>query len=411
MKIKYALLISAAFATTHAVQAQKITDKDISFEFKRLPMEPIGVNFTNFQSQVQLNYLAENAAKQAEYAQKVKEATARYEQDLKEWELKDKEAEAQYQQEMEAYNKKSGAQKLLEKKMLEEGKPTKKHVPQPTMEVLPSPLLKKEFDANLLAASYLKLEGFSNTGENPVKITTIINGFEPSTPTYKTQPTGATVNGSPTMQSFYETTYKFPMAVKVEVPGKGVVYNEQIAKFSQPTVAKVTPTGSFDQQKYLSELEEQAVVENLKFINEMLNDKYGFVKSNRKSIIYSVETKKVNYDDYAGAFENAIIGYNMLLNNKTEGTVKIQAAIAAWEKALTESNLSDKKARINANITLVTRLNLAEAYLWVDDYANAEMQLLKLNTLDPSRKQRAYAEELSKLVKDQKTRFDVNKNS
>jgi hypothetical protein len=410
MKIKYALLFTAALAAANSLQAQKVTDKDITFDFKRLPLEPLGTTFTTYQTQVQLNYLAENAAKKAEYEKQLKEADGKYEADMAEWKIKDKEAEAKYQKDLEVYNKKSGAQKLIEKKMLEEGKPVKQYVSQPSKNIPTPPLYKKEFDPSLLAASYLKLEGLKNAPENPIKITATISGFEALPPVMKYEQSTVSVNGSASQTSYYETQYKFPMAIKVEVPGKGVILNDQIQKFTQYTVDKTTPNSGFDTQVHLRNLEEKAVSENLKYINDLLNDKYGFVKTNRKVIIYNVEPKKLNYDDYAAAFENAIVGYNMLLDNKTEGTAKIKTAIAAWEKALTEVNLADKKARINEDIALITRLNLAEAYVWVDDFANAEMQLLKLNALDPSRKQKAYAEELSKLMKDQKKRFDVNKS-
>ena len=413
MKLKTTIFFCAALLGAQGVFAQKVTDKDISVEYKRLPLEPLPM--FNYKSRVELAYLADNAAKKAEHEQQVRDAEAKYELEMKEWQLLENEAEAKYQKELEEWNKKSAAQKLIDKKILEEGKPVKQSPPRPYKNLPQSPNLKKEYDTSLLTSSYLKLDGFKDANDNAVIVTAQLHGFDVIPPILKTSQRSVISNGqaSPVTYCYYETSYKHPMTIKVEVPGKGVVFNQAIEEFNTYTVAKTAETKGTSQamntESYLTTLEDKVLADNLKVVTDLLNTKFGYTKMTHEAVLYNVEPKKLNYDDYQSAYENAMMGYTMMADNKAGATEKIKTAIGIWEKALTESNLSDKKARVNAEITLATRFNLAEAYTWIDDYTNAELQLVKITTLDPSRKERKYAENLEAFIKDQKVRYKANK--
>lgn len=77
---------------------------------------------------------------------------------------------------------------------------------------------------------------------------------------------------------------------------------------------------------------------------------------------------------------------------------------ALWEKALTESNPKDKKARIDEKVTAATLLNDAEANLWMNNFDEAELLLARLKLLDISR-YNTLAKELGTVVQDQRTRY------
>lgn len=438
------LLLAATFSKV--ISAQSIKDNDITYSYVRTPLEPLK-GFTNYQSKVELSYAAENAAMKADYEkkceeaeaqyqkdvaefpQKTKEAEAKYELDMKAWEVKDKEAEDKYQKELAEYNKKSTAQKLADQKLLNEGKPVKQSPPKPYKNLPPTPYkrmppapqYKKEYDTQLLASTYLKLEGFTNAPENAVIITVSISQFEIQGPKLITVNKEMTkiANGqsSKYIQPYYhyETSYRQPMSVKVEVPGKGVIFNQVIEEFSTFTADKTRETDNLaaqnmaDPSAYAKNLEEKTLAANLKYINELVNSKYGFSKVARTTVLNNVESKKMNYDDYQLAYDNAVSGYDMLATDKVGATIKIKEAIAIWEKAMLESNPDDKKARIDADVTLATRFNLAEAYLMIGDFTNAELQIRKINASDPSKKQKKRAEELEALEKDLKARDAANK--
>jgi hypothetical protein len=413
MKTKYFIPITLLFFAAGNIIAQKIIDKDISFTYIRLPQEPIGRAYQNYQSYVVPAYAAENAAKKADYEKKKADADAQYQMDLAIWSQKDKAAQDQYNRDMDTYNKKTTAQKLLDQNLLNQGKPVRQQVPMPVKNYPPEPQYKKEYDSNLLS-SYIKLDGFKNAGDNAVVITVTLYGFDGQQPQLiTTQKTVSDKNGSHNVNVYhYETQYKHPMSVKVEAPGKGVIMNQSIEAFNNYSVEKTPESdqpAQMDATSYLKNLEERVVVDNLKFINNMLNEKYGFSKAQRNTILYSAESKKENYDDLKSAYDNALAAYNSLIDDKGASLAKLKTSIDTWLKEASEANMNDKKARIDGEVGAMVELNLAEAFMWMDDYDDAQAHLAKLSSLDPSRHQRHHGEELAEMIKQQKKLFDANK--
>jgi hypothetical protein len=120
--------------------------------------------------------------------------------------------------------------------------------------------------------------------------------------------------------------------------------------------------------------------------------------------------KKISYDEYALAYVNVVAGYNNIINsdNKAQSDADLKNAIRIWEKALTESDLANKKARINEKVTAVTMLNLAEAYMWLDDYRNSEMYLNKMSTINLAGRDKKMAQSIRAFMLDKKNRYDLN---
>jgi hypothetical protein len=420
MKQVITLLTGAAIVLSSALTAQNIKDKEISFVYIQLPKEPVDKSIVNYQSKVVLTYSADNAAKKADYDAKMKIVDEQYAKDMEAWKIEDAAAEARYQKDMDDYNKKSLAQKVADQKLLNEGKPVRQRPQHPYRNNPEQPQLKKDYDTQLLASSYLRLDGFTNMPENAVIITATLYGFECIQPHLVTEQRNMTrtVDGKqqPYTSNFYhyETSYKHPMSVKVEVPGKGIVFSQVIDAFNQFVVVKTPATENqrpvnFDPVAYVQNLEEKALTDNLKYINDLVNDKYGFARITRKTVLNNVESKKMNYDDYQGAYDNAFAGYNLLASDRNGAIARIKLATDAWEKALLESNPADKKARIDAGVTMATRFNLVEAYMMIADYTNAATQLDKINSSDPDKKERARSAELRTMLEDLKMRANANK--
>jgi hypothetical protein len=419
MKQRILFFIGIFCFTLSSLPAQNIKDNDISFVYIQLPKEPVGKQFTNYQSTVVLSYAADNAAKKADYDAKMKIADDKYKSDLVQWEKEDHAADVKYSNEIREYNKKSLAEKVADQQLLNEGKPQRFYPPHPSRDSIIPPQLKKEYDTNLLAQSYIHLDGFNNKAENAVSIIVTMFGFDCIQPHIVMESRKMThyVDGKSQeyMSTFYhyETSYKHPMSVKVEVPGKGLVMDQVIEQFNSYVVVKTAETENsyppgFDPTAYVQNLQENCLQANLKYINELVNNKYGFARITRKTVLNNVESKKMNYDDYQSAYDNAVAGYNLLSTDKSGANAKIKSAIDTWEKALLESNPSDKKARVDAGVTMATRFNLVEAYIMIGDYANAQIQLDKINAAEPDKKERKRSEELKTLLEDFKMRATAN---
>ena len=148
-------------------------------------------------------------------------------------------------------------------------------------------------------------------------------------------------------------------------------------------------------------LESQTMDNNLKTIQTLLNNQYAFKRIvGYETEVYLVKDKKV---DYLAAIE----GYSLLAESyeKIEAKKKINEAISLWEKALTESDMENKKARIDEEVTYATYQNLVEAYIWVDEYSKAKSMITKLSTMDPPRKIRKKIELLAEFQKSQYEKY------
>ena len=55
---------------------------------------------------------------------------------------------------------------------------------------------------------------------------------------------------------------------------------------------------------------------------------------------------------------------------QTEAKAELEKAVELWNYALKESDLKNKKARIDAKVTATTHLNCAEAYIWLNKELN-----------------------------------------
>lgn len=411
-------LIASLFFSFQLIYAQKVEKVNTVFEYNRLPLKPLDQRVKSYQSEVILDYVKAIEEDKQKLEEEYQRELAEYPKLVKAWEQEKLEAEEKYNREMEEYNKKSTATKILEKQILEEN--TKPYLVVPTK---PYPPVKKEhtyqkvFDGNVLAGTYLKMDGYSKGTDNPVKISVTLHGFENSEPELKTSQSSvynsSTQSTTTVTNYWYEMNYKHPVSLKVEDPFAGILLNEMLAGtevFSN--YRSVTKQGSyppFTKENVLADLQTKIVDDNMKKMNEYLNSQFGYSKVKDTVILYRVEAKKFNYDDYQQAFEAANMAYSLLASDRKMAVEKLNTSIAAWQKILEEYNPDDKKARIDGDIAIATYLNLASAYIWLDEYMKVEEMLVKITTLKPSKNEQKRAEQIKVFSRDQKARWEANK--
>lgn len=421
MKTKNILLgLSLVVASTGF--SQKIKDHAVTFDYIQLPAKPIDKTVTTYTSTAVLPYEEQvNAEKQrvqedydrklAAHPAEVKAAEARYNEEM-----------VRYETALAAYNAKSTGSKLLEKALLDETskpvKPGKFYPPAaPKKEILNT---QKVFSGKMLASTYLKLDGFTKaTDDNGLKITATLYGFENLEPELKSSSKNSynsKTKQTTTVKTFwYEVKYKHPIGIRIETPAGEVVIDETFEQFNEYSVGKSASkknyAPSFSEDQFVKSLQSGIVQKNMKVINNYINANYGFQKVKRKTEIFRIEQKRKknhNYDDYQKAFELSLAGYNSLKSGSDAGKAKLTEAISIWESALSESNMDDKKARVNADITIATMFNLAEAFLFTDQYDKVEETLNKMVGQDPSRKEKKLIESYRKILKVQKERWNAN---
>ena len=123
--------------------------------------------------------------------------------------------------------------------------------------------------------------------------------------------------------------------------------------------------------------ERKALDNVLSNIGAFLSNRYGLLNKNMTTQIYTLRAKKHNYDALTLAARSLVGGYDLQLQpenaEKFEGT--LLKAIDVFNKELEEYIPMNKKARISDAAATFLYLNIAEAHLWLQDFAKCKQAL------------------------------------
>ncbi|MFC5269559.1 hypothetical protein [Adhaeribacter terreus] len=378
-------------------KAQDINFEKVNFEYVRLPLQPLPKELKTYSGNVVLVYKDEVEANKAARQQEVADIKAKAAADQDE------------------YKKKSFGEKAFNKIVLEEGKPKGPYIGK-------DPYLPKMHDAGILANSYIQIPGFTKQDANAdIQASVLLNGFAMSDMSEKTKQSSVKINGVETSSTkyFYEVSYKHPITLRVQDKTGRILHESPIESLNETITAN---TGEFKSkealEKYWSEnqntflrgLDESLITRNMNIVKDELASRYGFAKMPRATSVINIKDKKVSYDDFNQAFEKATTAYSKLalLDKQAEAATELEKAVELWNNALKESDLKNKKARVDAKVTAATHLNCAEAYMWLNNYEEAEKHINKIKVLDIS-KYESLAKELNTVIVEQKSRYNNNK--
>lgn len=365
-----------------------------------------------YASKVILDYKAEIEADLAA-------AEEEYQQALAEWPEKEAAAKAahdelvaNYERELEEWNKKSSVGKIIEKQVLENSKP---QPPRPYYP--PAKPYKREvkhqklFNEDQLASTYCRVEGL-DMDENGVQIEVHLFGFENDDPIaekkeYK-EYNSKTKQSTTLIKSFWMFNYRHSMSLRAVHPNGTILFDEvpnsisDYKSYTSPEEKRSYP--STRAETYIEKLETRAVEDNLGTIQWLINDKLGTTQQGRDVEVVYVNNKKGTHDDLENAMYDAKEGYGMLLSRPDDAKAKIQSAIDAWEAALDEADMNDKKARINAKIVPDLYNNLLFACAMVGDFNKADDHYSATLRLDLANRDENNLKELKMLVDDLRAR-------
>jgi hypothetical protein len=119
------------------------------------------------------------------------------------------------------------------------------------------------------------------------------------------------------------------------------------------------------------------------------------------------------YNDFKDALNNAKNGYAVIGKKETaaQGEEYLRKAVATWETAMKESNPSNKKARIDEDVTECLLMNLSAANVWLNDFTKAQEYLTKLDAFKLSMKEKNIKAGTKAFLIDQTNRVTAaNKN-
>lgn len=397
--------------------AQKISSEDMSYFYKRLPIMQVSKDVKNYQLYFDPVYETKNQSAVKVYELALASETERYKREMAVYPSLLRQANNQYEIEMAEYNKKSFGKKLLEKQLLEQNNKPVKNLPvKPVMKEIERPPLQSSYDYNVLASTYIKFEGFEESTSNALKVHVLLYGFDFTQPrtvnadltSFSTRSSTGTSN---TTYYHIEFSYRHPMALKVTTPeGKELlsVTPPELNLYETYKGADTDRPTIVNKDLLIKNMEEKILQDNLKFINNMLNDKFGYSWAKRTSKLFFVKNGGAEYNDLTAAFNEAIAGFSMLQQDSESAKQKINNAAEIWNKALQESDLNNKKARIHKELTMVLYNNLLEAYFALGNVQGGKALLNKMNGFSLSFNERKTKNEYETLFTDLKIRQQNN---
>lgn len=400
------------------VLSQKIKSEAVSYSYVQLPLTPLSKTITNYQSTIFASYELENKRKNEAYDSEMAAAEAEYQKELAAYPAKVKAAEDSYANEMVEWEKKSLAEKVLEKQLLNENnKPVKQVPPAPYKRYVAKPVLQRSYDYSALAGTYLNLGGFTNATTNAVKIEVTLNGFDYTKPVQlsEVKKEVSYVNGASTTTNvtYYhsEFSYRHTMSVKVTLPdGKELFYlsPQELNTYKTYKSAETKSVQYSNEEQLVQLFEEKIVQDNLKFIGDLVNDRIGFKLTERAGKLSYIKSKDDTYSDLMRAFNEGTSALQNLKDDEVAASTKLLDVIQTYQKALSESDLANKKARIDKDVTTMIHFNLLEIYFALKDVTSTESTLSVLNGLDLSHSDRKEKEAYEKQILDLKKRIAAN---
>ena len=398
--------------------SQSVKGEDITFTYVKLPSNPITPKPTNYLSYVTASYEAENQKLLTQFEADKAQAEADYQREMAELPNKQKASDEKYEREMKAWNEKSTASKIIESKVLNENnRPVKDYVPQPYRRTVSAPAIKTAYDYNSLASTYLHIDGFEKGSNNAMIYTTTLQGFESTAPRVvsEVKKEVSRVNNVSTTRdvTYYhlEFTYRHPMSFRVSNANNMEIYAASPAELTEFKTYKgpATKTSpSTDISAMLKTMEDKILQDNLTAINHMVNDRIGFEKTDRKTEIFFVKSKNESHNDILDAYNAATLGFKLFGTSEEQGTLKLNEAINLWKTALLESEIDNKKARIDKDITIALYYNLLEAYFILRNTTDADGILTTMGRMDLSNRDKKDLEKYNELYLNLKLRKAAN---
>lgn len=399
------------------VSAQNIKTEKVTYTYVKLPTNPVKPKPTSYYSQIKSGAESINADLKAKYEADLVAAESEYQDATNNYQSNLKAADEQYLKEMEEYNNKSMAKKLVEKQLLNENtKPVKRYVPTPSKKYVPEPKYATAHDVSTLASSYLKLDGFNRAEGSELNYLVTMETFEYSQPKVvsEVKKESTVSNGKSTSYdvTYYhiEFEYRLPMNIKVTRNGSEVYFENpaKLQEFTKYVGSATKAHPSTDVSVMAKNLELQVLKENLNYINHLVNDRLGFENTERKTGIDYVKDKKGEYADLTEAYNLANAAYNMLGKTDDQAKSKLEQAVALWSKALGESDLLDKKARIDKKVTTSLYFNLLEGYFILRNVDEGEKILNLMNKIDLSRSDAKLRDNYAQEFIDLRMRINAN---
>lgn len=416
--MKRSIIIGLILTCSIIGEAQNLKSEIAEYKFVRMPAEPqqncVGYHFTvstpypeNTNDLIEQSKRDHEAAV-ANYPNVLAESKKKYEDDLADYDKRVEDARENYNLEMENWNKLSKLEKVaMQDKMPVLNLPRKPEYREPYPPVYREPNTSNviTFDRKTLSDSYLYLEGFSKSeaGDNVIVGIVEVGEFEYLSPERKSKEESYYDNVSKTTKKrtvyYYETQYKRPVYLSLTYNGVSL----HSGLFASSGEYKTETTSN---SPSMSNIERRTVSEALQEINTYLNDKYGFTTILDKAEVHYVKNNKGEYDDLENGMQFGVAGFKALSNNEVNDD--LSEALKIWKEVYAETDLVDKKARVDEKVCKIILKNLITACRATNNYTDAKAYLDAFEALDQNYSDKQFVKEYQEKLEDLQARLKAN---
>ena len=399
--MKYFFLLSGLVFGNYFF-SQNIKDNKISINYIQLPKQKVDESISTFFTIYKDSYLDKNIQQLSIYQFKVDSAEAEQQIKIKTWKTLKNTIKRNYLDSLSVWKQNIA-------KGINRAKPTEPIYPEyPESYFLFPPVLSKSL-SELMSNKSIKIAGFSEENSG-VRIEIDNLGLEVISIKGKYANQG---------KSYVVTArYKMPIVIKTFISGDLLHQKQYHNKIANHVVFKGKTEYDYEIWKMNVGESNKDIWINLQRklwntainnISSVLDSEIGYPKKRENTEVYIVKKfQDYNYEKLLSAYNYAESGYGQvgLDRNKSRAKTQLIKAINIWEQEMKESDLTNKKSRINSKISGLISANLADAYFWTEDFEKSNFYINKAIN-QGNLKAKNHCKKLKKDIPEFKKRYNV----
>ena len=369
------------------VTAQNIDDNFVTFNYTQLPLTSVDEGLRSYRFEVVTDVEGANMDSTSTYQIRLDNAVSLYQKRMETWLSK---------------------MSLLQQQENSSGLSQSMNYPtKPSLDLVLKPI--QHSVSTNATASGIKISGF-NEGADGLLVKYTLLPLKNMKFSYSKKGEAANTKYD------YKCSYVLQAKMEVIDPSNTVLFEKIVGGTQIKSLGKYKSTYDFakwymnNRTSFYSQIESEGRKAAVSGSAGALDSQFGYINKSRKAEIYSVKKyKDYDYTDVILAFDQTSEALIQIegSRDRSEAMDALDNAREMWLTILEESNLQNKKERINAKISAMIWCNLAEIAVWMADFNEADNQVSKTMNSGVF-KAKSHIKGEKSFYADQKTRWNAN---
>ncbi len=369
------------------LSAQNIDDNYVNFNYTQLPLVKVDESLRSYRFEVGTDVQGANADSAMIYQMRLDLAMKNYETQMETW---------------------LSQMSLLQQQENTTGLSQAANYPQkPSLEVVLKPL--QHTSTTTASAAGIKISGYSE-GNDGLLVRFLLQPIKNVRFNYSKKGEGSNTKYD------YKCSYTLQTKVEVVHPEKGTIYEKTLGGTRNKGLGKYKSTYDFkkwymnNRANFYTQIESEGRSAAISSTASTIDGQFGYINKSRKAEVYSVKKfKDYDYTDVIMAYNKTSEALMMVGGSRDRSNAydALDEAREMWLEILQESNLQNRKERINAKISAMIWCNLAEIAVWMADFTQADIQVSNVQNSGVFKAKNHINGETS-FYNDQKNRWKAN---